>query len=66
MHMNHFRTSLVITFSQFTVFQYMNGSQQIKHHLRSPIIGFVNKLPHEYPNDVRLRILGNYGIRKIL
>ena len=37
----------------------MNDSPQVKSHLRSPIIDFVNKLPHEYPNDVRLRILGN-------
>ena len=44
-------------FPQFTLFQHRFDSTQVKRNLRSSIIDFVTKLPHELPNDLRLRIL---------
>ena len=38
--------------------EYRFDSSQVKQDLISSIINFVYELPHELPNDLRLRILG--------
>ena len=35
------------------------NSRQVKRNLISSIANLVRELPHELPNDLRLRILGN-------
>ena len=42
----------------------MSDSPQVKLDLTSNIIGFVYELPHELPNDLRLRILGDKKISR--
>ena len=51
-------TILVILFSSFT----MCDSPQVKRNVISSIANLVYELPHELPNDLRLRVLGNKEI----
>ena len=50
---------LVIIFWNFTMLQYRSDSPQVKQKLIFSIANLVYELPHELPNDLRLRILGN-------
>ena len=58
-----FEATLVIISWNFTIFQYRSDSPQVKGNLISSITNLLYELPHELPNDLRLRKLGN--IRKI-
>ena len=40
----------------------MSDSQQVKQNVLSTTANLVHKLPHELPNDLRRRILGNKEI----
>ena len=48
-------TILIIIFWNFIIFKYRSDSPQVKRNF----ILSIAKLPHELPNDLRLRILGN-------
>ena len=48
----------------FTVFPCKVNSKHIKHNLKSSIINFVYELPHQFLNDLRLKILGNLENRR--
>ena len=52
-------TILVIIFWNFTIFQYISNSPKIKRNLICSIANLVYELPHELPNDLKLRILWN-------
>ena len=52
-------TILVIIFWNFTIFQYRSNSPQVKGNLISSIANLVYELPHELPNDLKLRIFRN-------
>ena len=56
-------TMLVIIFWNFSLFQCSSDSPQIKQNLISNMTNFIDELPREFPNDWRLRKLGN--IRKV-
>ena len=58
----NFQTILVMTFRNFTMFQYRSHSPQVKQNVLSSTGNLVYKLHHELPNDLRLRILGNKEI----
>ena len=53
-----------IIFLQFTVFPCKADLSQVKRNLKFSIINYVYKLPHELPNDLRLRIFGKENFRK--
>ena len=55
-------TILVIMFWKFTIFQYRSDSPQVKGNLISSLGNLVYKLPHELPNDLRLRFLESQSI----
>ena len=55
-------TILVILFSNFTMCECMCDSPQVKRNVISSIANLVYELPHELPNDLRLRVLGNKEI----
>ena len=55
----HASTILVIIFRDFLIISLTSESRQIKRYLISSITNLVHELPHEWPNDLRLRILGN-------
>ena len=55
----HASTILVIIFRDFLIISLTSESRQIKRYLISSITNLVQELPHEWPNDLRLRILGN-------
>ena len=46
-------------FWNFTIFQYRYDSPQVKRNFIYSIANVVYELPHEFPNDLRLRKLGN-------
>ena len=46
---------LIIIFWNFTILQYRSDSPQVKRNLISSIANLVYELPHELPNDLRLR-----------
>ena len=50
---------LVIIFWNFTVLSHRSASPQVKRSSISSITNLVYQLPHELPNDLRLRKLGN-------
>ena len=50
---------LVTIFWNFAIFQYRSDSPQVKRNLTSSTSNLVYKLPHQLPNDLRLRKLGN-------
>ena len=52
-------TILVIIFWNFTMFQCKSDSPHVKQFLIVSTINLVYELPHELPNDLRLRILAN-------
>ena len=52
-------TILVIIFWNLTIFYYRFDSPQVKRNLISSAANLVYELPHELPNDLTLRILGN-------
>ena len=52
-------TILVIMFWHFLIISLRSESPQVKRYLISSITNLVHELPHEFPNDFRLRILGN-------
>ena len=49
-------------FCNFTIFQYRCNSPQVKLYVISSITTSEYELPHELPNDLRLRVLENYKI----
>ena len=49
-------------FWNVTMFKYRPDSPQVKRNVISSIANMVYELPHELPNDLRLRILGNKEI----
>ena len=51
----NFQTMLVIIFQNFKIFQYRSDSPQVKGAFISSIANLVYELPHELPNDLRLR-----------
>ena len=53
---------LIIIFWNITIFEYRSDSPQVKRNFIPSIANLVHELPHEYSNDLRLRILGNYEI----
>ena len=53
---------LVIIFWNFTVFQYRSVSPEVKRNLIPSIAIFLYELPHDWPIDLRLRILRNQEI----
>ena len=55
-------TILVIIFLHFLIIQLWSESPQVKRYLISSITNLVHELPHEFPNDLRLTILGNQDI----
>ena len=65
MHRNHLgyfqlnTTILVVIFQHFLIIQLTSESPQVKQYLISNITNLVHELPHELPNYLRLRILGN-------
>ena len=58
----NFRIIEVIIFWNFTIFQYSSDSLQVKRNFISSIANLVYELPHELPNEGRLRILENQEI----
>ena len=59
-----FQTILVIIFSDFLMFYQMFLSLQVKRIVIISNEHGIYELPHELPNDLRLRIVGNYKILK--
>ena len=57
-----YSTILVIIFQNLTMFQYRPDSPQVKRNVISCIANLVYELPHELPNDLRLKTLGNKEI----
>ena len=55
-------TILVIIFLNFKISQYRSDLPQVKGNLIFSIANLVYELPHELPNDLRFRILGNWKI----
>ena len=49
-------------FWNVTMFYHRPDSPQVKRNVISSIANLVYELPHELPNDLRLRILGNKEI----
>ena len=49
-------------FWNVAMFKYRPDSPQVKRNVISSIANMVYELPHELPNDLRLRILGNKEI----
>ena len=68
LHSHHSRqytthaTILVIIFWNFTMIQYRSDYPQVKRNVISSIANLVYQLPHDSPNDLRPRILGNKEI----
>ena len=66
MLISNFMTSqpaiLIIIFWNFTIFQYRSDSPQVEGNLISSIANLVYELPHELPNKLRRRILGEQEI----
>ena len=61
-HLGYFQlntTILVVIFQHFLIIQLTSESPQVKRYLISNITNLVHELPHELPNYLRLRILGN-------
>ena len=52
-------TIMVIIFWHFLIFDQMFLSPQVKQRVITSNKHGINELPHELPNDLRLRILGN-------
>ena len=50
---------LVIIFWNFGIIYYRSDPPQVKLNLISSTANLIYKLPHELPNDLRCRILGN-------
>ena len=50
---------LVIIFFNFTMFQYRSDSPQVKLYWRRGTANFVQELPNELLNDLRIRIFRN-------
>ena len=57
-----FETILAIIFWHFWIIPLRPDSPQVKRYLLSSISNLVHELPHELPNVLKLRILGNYKI----
>ena len=55
---------LVVIFWNFTILQYISDSAQVKRNLITSIAKLVYELPHELPNNLRLRIFRNQEILK--
>ena len=55
----HASTILVIMFWDFLIISLTSESRQVKLYLISSTTNLIHELPHEWPNDLRLRILGN-------
>ena len=55
-------TILVITFWDFLMFYHIFLSSQLKRNVIISNKHGIYELPHEFPNDLRLRILGNQEI----
>ena len=55
-------TILLIIFWYFLIIQLRSESPKVKRYLISSITNLVHELPHELPNDFRIRILGNQEI----
>ena len=55
---------LVIIFFNFTVFQYRSDSPQVKLYWRHGTANFVQELPNEMLNDLRIRIFRNQKMLK--
>ena len=55
-------TIMDIIFRNFATFQKSLDSPQVKQRLISSIKSIVYELPHQLPNDLRLRILSNQEI----
>ena len=55
-------TILVTIFPHFLIVSLRSESPKVKQCLISSITNFVHELLHELPNDLRLRILGNWEI----
>ena len=55
-------TILATIFWHFLIISLRSDSPQVKRYLISSITNWVHELPHELPNDLRLRILGNQEI----
>ena len=55
-------TIMVIIFWNFTMFYYRPDEPQVKRNVISSKVNLVYALPHELPNDLRLKILGNKEI----
>ena len=57
-HLGYFQlntTILVVIFQHFLIIQLTSESPQVKRYLISNITNLVQELPHELPNDLRLR-----------
>ena len=52
-------TILAMIFSNFAIFWYRPDSQQVKRNLMSSITNLVCEFPHEMPNDLKFRNLGD-------
>ena len=59
-----FTKILVMMFWNFIMFQYKSDLPQVKQKLVSSTKNLVYKFPHELPNNLRLRMLGNQEIIK--
>ena len=49
---------------QFSVLMWKFNLSQVKQYLISSIVNSVYKLLHELPNNLRLRLLGNLGMKR--
>ena len=58
----NFRTIMIIISWNFTIFHYKPNWPQVKRNLVSSIANLVYQMPCEFPNVLRLRILGNKEI----
>ena len=59
---NNFQTILVMIFCLFLIILRRSESSKVKWYFVLRIASLVHKLPRELPNDLRLRILGNFKI----
>ena len=57
--MEIFQATMFILSWQFTVFQYKFDWSQVKWDMIASILDFVSELPHEFTNNLKLRILGD-------
>ena len=55
-------TILVIIFWHFLIISLRSESPQVKRYLISSITNLLHEFPHELPNNLRPRILGNWEI----